>query len=785
MLISERRAVYFSPASGSGPREIVERLFLPRPVRNVVAGLSGYSVSFPDSSQGRPFGRLVVELFHSEFIGNEVALSFRFGLRDWSGTWDDTYEGLIDYVALVDLEDDGESSTAITIHELEYNQAIQFFRSDLDLDPPNQQPNNAVPLVAGKATAVRVYADFNPTDGVQEGDEYAGELEVESAPGNTILTELLGDLFPKRDTSAMPLTSGQVPHFVVPPEFCTGTITLRGRLRVNRPPGALETGWSPTFQTHLQFSQTRALPVFLVGFNYLGDPDNVLDQPAAAPTQEEAEAMFDMLLDMFPVPEVEFTGYQVIDIEGPGSSPVFEDRIFQALRDLKGDATDEFYYGLFGPDFDAEIPGSEGTALGGSAIREEGIAWSMPRGGLRTVAHEMGHLLGREHAPGVEDTPGIDPNFPHYGSYPWGSIGQHGVDTTDDLFPIESPVSTYDFMSYKDIVWISPYTYSALLAAAVPPGMIQGGGGPLMQGRPRRLVETLFLAVDIRRDRSVQRLPSFHYPAPPRLAPVGDTGFTVELVDECRDRLVCWPLGGEPVGRTCWPRRLVAQVPYPAGVKWLLVWEGDRLLYEECLPTPPSLDLRCQLTSAGLELDWSSSPTAGAWYLLQWRDPAGKWRGLGPRTQETHAFVPGGLLGPQGAVRVLATSGIATTMAVCEVAPPRRRRAYSLAVRPQGRRVSRSGQADIGSWRAMVHDETGRSVSGPDLLWFDHRGLLIHTGSRLPLDRLGPDARTVTLVVRNRLGRRGLLQRTWAVQRTGRQVRLVDPTPSPQYFGET
>jgi hypothetical protein len=272
MFISERRTVFFGPTQGTGPREITDNVFLPRPVENIVTGLSGFSVSFVGAEEGRPFGQLVVELINTEAIGNAVEVTVKFGLRDLSGDWDDAYTGLIDYVIYAELQDDNEFGDAVTINALEYNQAIQFFRSYQDLDPPNQQPDNTVPRVAGKATAIRVYADFNPPDGIQDGDEYAGELEVESSQGSTVLTELFGYLIPGRDTKEMELNSGRVPHFVIPAKYCQGTITVRGRLRVNRPPGALETGWSPYFQTGLDFGNYVAPLVFLVGFNYLVHP---------------------------------------------------------------------------------------------------------------------------------------------------------------------------------------------------------------------------------------------------------------------------------------------------------------------------------------------------------------------------------------------------------------------------------------------------------------------------------------------------------------------------------
>ena len=71
-----------------------------------------------------------------------------------------------------------------------------------------------------------------------------------------------------------------------------------------------------------------------------------------------------------------------------------------------------------------------------------------------TLAQEMGHALDRKHAP---DAPGYDPNFPHYGDYRWGSIGEYGFDVvTSEVY---DPNSSDDFMSYGENKWVSPFTY--------------------------------------------------------------------------------------------------------------------------------------------------------------------------------------------------------------------------------------------------------------------------------------------------------------------------------------
>jgi hypothetical protein len=73
-------------------------------------------------------------------------------------------------------------------------------------------------------------------------------------------------------------------------------------------------------------------------------------------------------------------------------------------------------------------------------------------------AHEIGHNLGRRHAPcGGSGNP--DPSYPYGGA----SIGQYATDirsTTDISF--YTPSDHVDMMSYCSPEWISDYTYKGL-----------------------------------------------------------------------------------------------------------------------------------------------------------------------------------------------------------------------------------------------------------------------------------------------------------------------------------
>jgi len=90
--------VFDFPASrGSGPRSMGTTFTVARRVGQASAVLTGYTAEYTTGDHN--FGRLIVTL-ETQIISNsangaQIRVTAFYGLRDFSGNWDDTYQGQV------------------------------------------------------------------------------------------------------------------------------------------------------------------------------------------------------------------------------------------------------------------------------------------------------------------------------------------------------------------------------------------------------------------------------------------------------------------------------------------------------------------------------------------------------------------------------------------------------------------------------------------------------------------------------------------------------------------
>ncbi len=188
-------------------------------------------------------------------------------------------------------------------------------------------------------------------------------------------------------------------------------------------------------------------------------------------TSENALAIYKAaFLAMYPISAIDLTVGTALNVSDAKDWNGMLDQV-RSQRRSEAPANDVYYYGLLKPAATLREYCGNGCTAGigfvvnqGSASQQGsqraalGLAYADATS-ANTMAHEVGHNHGRDHSPCVPrgaSISGVDPNYPYSG----GKIGVYGWDNRSmSLLP---PTRT-DIMGYCDSVWISDYTYKALI----------------------------------------------------------------------------------------------------------------------------------------------------------------------------------------------------------------------------------------------------------------------------------------------------------------------------------
>jgi hypothetical protein len=672
-----------------------------------------------------------------------VIVEGTLGVRDWSGDWDDDYEGSLGFVVLADLETSSVASN-LSITGVEFNQATQYFRSQLGA---LAKPDNAIAMIANKDTMLRVYVDTQTDPSRPTIASVSGRLEV-LPPGATawvVIAPLNPGIPPITDGAIQRINANHTVNFFVPGAIASGNVQFR--LRVFDAGHPDQPGFtSGTRSGTIAFREVSPLRVRGVGVHYIRNGADI-----AAATATDLRSTMTYIEQTYPVGDVEITGMDVIDYDGDftasgsGCGPGWGG-LLDRLRDMQGD-TGDIYYGLL----TSTVPTGGVIGCGGGGGR---VAAGFVGDGS-TAAQEVGHAFGRKHAP-CGNPGNVDTNYPNYTPLPMGSIGEVGIDPGGQ---VKDPNVVADFMSYCGPTWISPYTYEGLQLRFPPvgpsPRLAKGH-----QHHGAELREQLFLGLTVYRNRLVKLKPSFHYPSQP-VDQVGlETQYAIELRDGYNkplqaERLL---LSISEVELDDAALELYAPIFFPQEATRLVVTCGEKgsceqhEIFAADIPRePPTVRFVNKpkgTTSGKKRISWDASnpEEQTLYFLLRYSNDEGKsWRVIVPRTTKKEVEINFDHLagGERCLLQVLATEGIRTGSAVTEP--------FSVPGQPREIVVNQPPDLD------HVHEGTSAvftaeafsphhgSAKANEVIWSSNLQGHLATGRRLNAAMLQPGKHTITI----------------------------------------
>ena len=95
-------SITFPRDKGNGPRSATDDVTFSGTVNGATVVMTGADYGFSKEDDDHHLGQVNLRL-DSTILGADVRVTATFGVRDWSGNWDDDYEGTIYYAVLAEV----------------------------------------------------------------------------------------------------------------------------------------------------------------------------------------------------------------------------------------------------------------------------------------------------------------------------------------------------------------------------------------------------------------------------------------------------------------------------------------------------------------------------------------------------------------------------------------------------------------------------------------------------------------------------------------------------------
>ncbi len=338
------------------------------------------------------------------------------------------------------------------IEGIEATQATQFYTSSHSQSASHDETGNAVPLIERKHLVIRVFPNlvkpWRQAAGAVQGEVWFKRTDVTGQPYRKAIV-LNGSTAGRRAATIDRGNANHTLNFRIPDFYACGKLVVYSRCKVLV---AGQWKYTPWLGRLLTFVRMPVVRIRAHGVHY--HRNGVLK---TAPSLSDFIATSVYLRKTWPMSRFNFLSYDVIHFTGDltntagGGCGQGWNALWRQLRALyNASGQDASHYALMKKGIPTAYGGCGGGHVGASFVGDGSI-----------MAQELGHALGRSHAPGC-DIGGPDPSYPHYTHPQSAAIGEFGMDYATGK--VYNPSNSNDFMGYCGNPWVSPCTYRALIS---------------------------------------------------------------------------------------------------------------------------------------------------------------------------------------------------------------------------------------------------------------------------------------------------------------------------------